>query len=71
MGEGERIGWLAYALLNIVLFTAIAIMGMLSPNPATIAGVEAVNFACAEDETIFWVDVDTLGCVHIDTLRGE
>lgn len=42
------------------------------PVHPTIGGhTVPAGLACEEDETISFVSVDTLGCVHIDAIRGE
>ena len=41
----------------------------MTPEPSDIAGTPVTGVHCEEDETIFWVGVDTLGCVHADTFK--
>ncbi len=38
--------------------------------PPSIANVTVPSgLHCAEDDTIFWVGIDTLGCVHWENVR--
>ena len=35
-----------------------------------IAGTKVpISLSCQEDETIFWTGIDTLGCVHADSIK--
>ncbi len=38
-------------------------------STADIAGTRVPPVSCAEDEAIWWVDVDQLGCVHFEEVR--
>ena len=54
-------------VMAIIVFMGGLIAGTQFGNErhaAEIAGTPAIGLHCAEDETIFWVGVDTLGCVH-------
>ena len=56
-------------VLIAVLVVTTTILARSSVQVATIAGTPVGGIHCEEDETIFWVGVDTLGCVHADTFK--
>ena len=67
-------GTKALAATIIVLFGALGgatAQRAVTPETSDIAGTPIVGVHCEEDETIFWVGVDTLGCVHADTFEEE
>lgn len=59
------------SILIVVTFTVGMLAGnqISSQNTATIGGTRVPIVHCQEDETIWWVGIDTLDCVHMETVR--
>jgi len=50
------------------LSPAVAVPGTGSGWPSIAGTAVPYGLACQEDETVFWVGVDALGCVHADAV---
>lgn len=53
----------AATLVAVLLLLAV---GLVRLDGAEIGGTYVPAVHCQEDEAIFWVGVDELGCVHAD-----
>ena len=58
----------ALAVLAIAIF-ATATVAYGHATSSTIGGTTVPELHCQEDETIWWVGIDTLACVHADTIN--
>ncbi len=57
----------AWLVLAVVLAAMLIAVIANRYDPPSIANVDVPSgLHCQEDETIFWTDVDTLGCVHAE-----
>lgn len=60
--------WIALGLV-LVLFGILLQLGSIGDS---IQEGYPPQLQCQEDEAIWWVDIDTRGCVHMDVLcEGE
>ncbi len=67
----RMLGIIAIVLVTAtVYFIALSIqLDGLDLDHATIGGTNVPAVVCQEDEVIWWVAQDTLGCVHYEEVR--